>query len=470
MKSQKLGLVSVVSTGVGLVIATSCMLSLCQGAAQIGTFFILSIVIACVLNMLTAASLAELNALMPALTGGLAQYTLAGLGPFVTLVSMVGGYLICNSLTAPVEGTMFAFAMQEITGLSIPAPFFSVGLTILLVIANLLGVDMFAKIQNVVAVLLIGSMILLGIIGLLGMGSGETVHQAYTANDSSLVDGFTMSAAAFWLFIGVEFIIPISKDVKNPKRNIPLGMFLSLGIICVIQIVLVLGIHRYVPWDTLSQSSSPHILYGIQLLGDFGKIWIGIVAILAAISTQNSVINSIPKICYGMSKMNMLPEIFQKTNRHGAPAAGILIYGAVIIFIEGSGLASTDGISFLILTASVFWMVSYIISHINVLVLRRRMPKVPRNFKVPFGPLLPLAGIAGTGYMIFHISSDPVKRLQIWLVTRGIFLLLALYAAVWIKKRMKMPMFQAVSLEKVMAMEHPLYYQIRKKSHLKKAS
>lgn len=463
MKNQKLGLISVVSTGVGLVIATSCMLSLCQGASQIGTFFIVSIVIACGLNMLTAASLAELNALMPALTGGLAQYTLAGLGPFVTLVSMVGGYLICNSLTAPVEGTMFAFAMQEITGLPVPAPVFSVSLTVLLIIANLLGVDMFAKVQNVVAVLLIGSMILLGIIGVLGMGTGKEVVQPFTANDSDLLDGITMSAAAFWLFIGVEFIIPISKDVKNAKRNIPLGMFLSLGIICVIQIVLVLGIHHYVSWDALRESSSPHILYGLHLLGGFGKVWIGIVAVLAAVSTQNSVINSIPKICYGMSKMNMLPEIFQKTNRHGAPSAGILIYGTVIIFIEGSGLASTDGVSFLILTASVFWMVSYIISHVNVLVLRRRMPKAPRNFKIPFGPVLPLIGIAGTAYMIFHISSDPDQRMQIWMVTGGIFLFLAFYAAVWIRKRMKLPMFRAVSLEQVMAMEHPLYYKLRKK-------
>ena len=67
-----------------------------QGAGSIGVVFIGAMVIACLLNMTTVASLSELNALMPNTTGGLAQYTLACMGPFPTLISMVGGYLICN--------------------------------------------------------------------------------------------------------------------------------------------------------------------------------------------------------------------------------------------------------------------------------------------------------------------------------------------------------------------------------------
>ena len=68
MEEKKLGLFSVVSTGVGLIVATTCLMSLCQGSAALGGMFIVSIVLACALNMITAASLAELNALMPNLT------------------------------------------------------------------------------------------------------------------------------------------------------------------------------------------------------------------------------------------------------------------------------------------------------------------------------------------------------------------------------------------------------------------
>ena len=463
MENKKLGLLSVVSTGIGLVVATSCLLSLCRGTASISTMFIVSVVIACLLNMTTAASLAELNALMPKLTGGLAQYTLVGLGPFVTLVSMVGGYLICNSLTAPAEGAMFAFALKEILNLEIPAPVLSVGLTILLMLVNLKGVDMFAKIQDIVAFLLIGSLIVLGIVGALGLGSGEQVEQLPA--ESSFLDGLSASAEAFWLFIGVEFIIPISSSVKNARKNVPLGMFLSLGVIAIIQIVMIIGLNRYVLLEDLGTSPSPHILYGVRLFGKFGQIWIGIISILAAISTQNSVISSISKICQGMSKMNMLPEFFQKTNKDGAPVVGIIFFSVVIMIVEGTGLASTDAISFLILTASVFWMVSYIITHINVLMLRKRLPNAPRTFKT--FSLIQIIGILGTGYMIFSISSDPAEKLKILGIVGLIFIGLSVYAVLWIKFRMHMPLFKPVALNEVMAMEHPLYYRTHKRKNHK---
>ena len=77
MKEKKLGLPSVVATGVGLIVATSCLLSTGQGASAVGLPFIITIIIACGLNMLLAMSISELNALMPNLTGGLAQYSLA---------------------------------------------------------------------------------------------------------------------------------------------------------------------------------------------------------------------------------------------------------------------------------------------------------------------------------------------------------------------------------------------------------
>lgn len=91
MNEKKLGLPSVVSTGVGLIVATSCLMSLEQGAGALGTGFIVSMILACAINICTALSMAELNALIPNLTGGLAQYTLAGIGPFITIVTMVGG-------------------------------------------------------------------------------------------------------------------------------------------------------------------------------------------------------------------------------------------------------------------------------------------------------------------------------------------------------------------------------------------
>lgn len=462
MGEKKLGLGSVVSISVGLVIATSCLVSLGQGAGSLGVPFIGAMVVAMLLNMTTVASLSELNALMPNITGGLAQYTLAALGPFPTLLSMVGGYLVCNTMSCGVEASIFSFAVADTTGLKIPSIFYTLVIVVVLLIANLYGVDMFAKIQNVVAFLLIGSLVGLGIIGMLGLGTGQKISQPYALN-SSFKDVVSMTAVAFWLFIGAEYAIPVSKDVKNAKRNVPLGMILGLALICLMQAIMILGFHNYTEWGDLADSPAPHLLYGYNLLGNFGKVWMTLVGALAVISTQNSTVNSLAAICQGMAKMNMMPQIFAKTNKHNVPWFGQVFVSAAIFGFAVASNNSSEGISFLILVGSVFWMVSYILAHVDVLVFRKRLPKAPRAFKLPGGPVIPVIGIVGTVYMILNISTDPHERLMIWLLTGVTFLVLAVYSVFWIKVKMKMPVFKSVPTQKVMAMENNLYYVERKR-------
>ena len=464
-EEKKLGLRSVISVSVGLVIATSCLVSLGQGAGTIGVIFIVAMVIACLLNMTTIASLSELNALMPNTTGGLAQYTLASMGPFPTLISMVGGYLLCNVLSSGVEASIFAYAMEQTFHLPIPRLAYTIIMTIILLIANLRGVDMFAKIQDLVAYLLVGSMVLMGIIGALGLGTGKMVHQpmCMATNFSSVV---SMTAVAFWLFIGAEYAIPISKEVKNAKKNVPLGMMLGLIIICVVQSVLVLGFHNYTDWKQLADSAAPHLLYGVNLLGQPGKIWMAFVAALAVISSQNSGIQGLSSICQGMAKMNMMPQCFGKTKKNGVPYIGVWFISIAIMAFAVISNGSTDAISFMILVGSVFWMISYILAHVDVLILRRRLPKAPRSFKSPGGGLLQIIGILGTVYMVLNISTDPAERNAIWLITIVVFAILAVYAFFWIRYKMKIPVFKSVPLEKVMAMENSMYYVVRRRRGL----
>ena len=464
-KDRTLGLRSVVSISVGLVIATSCLVSLGQGAGSIGVVFIGAMVIACLLNMTTVASLSELNALMPNTTGGLAQYTLACLGPFPTLISMVGGYLICNIMSSGVEASIFSYAMASTIHLPIPSILYTLVMTIVVMIANLYGVDMFAKIQDLVAFLLVGSMLIMGIIGMFGLGTGAMVQQPYSMV-SSWKEVVSMVAVAFWLFIGAEYVIPVSKNVKNAKRNVPLGMMIGLALICLVQSIMVLGFHNYTPWGELEASAAPHLLYGENLLGTAGKIWMTFVAALAVVSTQNSTVNGLAGICQGMAKMNMMPRIFAKTNKHGVPFFGVIFVSVFIFVFAALSDGSSEAISFLILVGSVFWMISYIFAHLDVLILRHRLPKAPRSFKVPCGPLFPCVGIAGTVYMILNISTDPTERMMIWLVTGITFLVLGIYSFFWIRIKMKMPVFKSVPIQKVMAMENSMYYTIRKRRGL----
>ena len=456
MNNQKLGLPSVISTAVGLIVATSCLMSLGQGAGALGTGFIVSMILACAINICTALCLAELNAVMPNLTGGLAQYTLAGIGPFVTIVTMVGGYIVCQSIAGSVECAMFGNAVNSVFHTGIPSSVLCIALLVILIAANLLGVDMFAKIQNVVAYGLIISLVLMGLIGILGMGTGAQVHQKMNLA-SSFSDYFSLLGLAFFLFIGSEFVIPVAKDVKNARRNVPLGMVLSLLIICGMQILIVFGMGRYTEWSQLGASESPHILYGTSLLGHAGAIWMIIVSIFAVVSTVNSAINFLSYMCAGMAKIGLMPEVFLKSNKRGAYYVGILMIGAIMILVNATGLSTSDSLSFMILVAIVLWMISYVISDINVLIFRKKLPKAPRTFKVPFGPVIPIIGLIGNLFMIWNIDGDPAVRSRIFMIDGIIFVILSIYSALWCKFKLKRKMFEPIPIHEVMAMENPMY-------------
>lgn len=457
MSEKKLGLPSVIGAGVGLIVATSCLLSLGQGSGTLGTTFIISMIIACVLNILTALSIAELGALMPNLTGGLAQYTLACMGPFVTLIAMVGGYIACNTIVASAECAMFGNTISSVLPeVNIPPSAYCIALLVILILVNLRGVDMFAKIQNFVAYGLIISLTLMGVIGIFKIGTGDVVVQE-AALSTNFTDVTSFCGLAFFLFIGCEYIVPISNQVKNARRNIPLGMILSLLIVCIMQIILVLGFKNYVLWADLAGSATPHVLYGMALLGKWGTAWMAVVSIMAVMSSVNTVISALAYICAGMAKISLLPSVFMKTNKNGAPYVGILTIGGVMILVNGTGLSTSDQLSFLILTGCVFWMISYVIAHINVLILRHRLPKAPRTFKVPGGAVLPIVGVIGNLWMIYNIDSNPDTRMSIYKVCLIIFVILAVYTVAWIKCVLKRPMFKAIPLEEVMAMENSLY-------------
>ena len=461
MNEKKLGLGSVVATGVGLVVASSCLLSLGIGAGSIGVPFIITMVIACMVNIFTLLSIAELNALMPNLTGGLAQFSLAGVGPFVTIICMVGGYLLCNSLAGSVEGAVFGNTFSEMFGDNVPAWVFTTILVVILAITNLNGVDVFIKVQDFVAYALIGSLVVMGVLGTFGIGTGEVVTQpAVVASDFNSVTG--LCGLAFFLFVGGEYVIPLTKNCKNAKRDIPLGMILSMIIILAMQTLMVIGFDHYTEWGELAESSTPHILFGRMLLGPTGRYWMLIITLLAAVSSVNTIMSSLSYILMGMSKIQLLPAFFQKTNKKGAPFIGILIEATIFLFFNITGLSTTDSISYMISVLAILWLISYIVSNLDVIFLRRRLPNAPRNFKTPLGYTIPILGILGSAYMIYSIDPDMAVKLSLYKVVGIMIAILSLYAFFWIKFKVKKSLFKPYAIKEVMAMENELYAKYHK--------
>lgn len=448
MNEKKLGLVSAIAAGVGLIVATSCLVSLSQGVGIAGKGFIIAMAIACGLNILVAFSFAELNALMP-ITGGLGQYTLAAMGPFISMIAVIGGYLFTNIFTASSEAAMIGFVITS-TVLPNANPIFVtlLGLTGLLVI-NYFGIKSYARTQLIVTGFMLGSMILFGVIGFMNAGSGEIVQQATTEFNPMGSSVISLTALAFWLFIGVEFVTPLTKDIKKPEKNIPKGMILSLLILLVVQSIMVFGISNYVPYDILVTSNQPHMEFATRMLGAFGTNWMLIISIGAVISTLNTVLASVPRMLMGLAEGGMLPKIFAKRNKHNVPFVSLLLIYALISAALMSGITSAEDLIRFILTGCLFWMISYIIAHLNVLVLRKRYPNRERSFAVRFFGLPQIIGIAGMIYMIINISDDPGIKQQIYITAAILMTALIIYSALWVKFVMKKGLFKTVSIEEI---------------------
>jgi amino acid transporter len=393
----------------------------------------------------------ELHAIMPDVEGGLGQYTLAGLGPVASIISNLSAYVITMILASSVEMAMCGMVINQIFLPMIPAPILSVLLLAILFLVNYNGVDIFAKVQNVVVVLLIGSLIALGIISFFNLGTGTVITAAQqTPPPVAGISGYaSLAALAFWLFIGIEFVIPMAKDLKNPKRDVTLAMILGLILLFAVQAMLGVGMTHYVTLEALASSPMPHMLFAENLLGDVGLYWMGIVTLLAGISTANTVLGSVSKILSGMAQDDMMPNIFAKKNKSNIPVAGlVLIFGGDLVMLI-TGFTQSSGLATILLAASCFWLTSYILVNISVLVLRKKYPDMPgRNKKLTFFGIPQMLCIAGNVFMIWHIAEGDT-RILVYKIFFGLFAILIAYSVIWVKVIKKISLFQTADVHEM---------------------
>ncbi len=449
--TKKLGLISAISVCIGLIVATSCLLMLGQGMGLAGGEFVICLAVVVFLNIMLALTFGELHAIMPKVEGGLGQYTLVGLGPVASIISNISAYVITTILACSVEMAMCGMVLNQLFLPMIPSPIISVILLSGLFIINYHGVDLFAKVQTTVVILLMGSLILLGIISFFNLGTGEVITAAQqTAPAVSGINGIvSLSALAFWLFIGIEFVIPIAKDLKNPKRDVTLAMVLGLVILFVVQSLLGVGMTHYVTLEQLASAPLPHMLFAENLLGDFGMYWMGIVTLLAGISTANTVLGSVTRILCGMAQDEMMPKIFAKKNNNNTPVAGLVLIFIGNFVLLVTGFTESSGLANMLLAASCFWLTSYILVNITVLILRNRYPDAKgRNKKLVFFGIPQIIGIVGDVFMIWHIAEGDA-RILIYKIFFGLFAALIVYAVVWVKVIKKMPMFKTADINEL---------------------
>ncbi|MDC8830256.1 APC family permease [Alteromonas gilva] len=439
-----LGLPTMLAICVGLVIVQGSMISVLQGVGLGGGAFFLAMLCALLIAQCNAMSFAELSLMFPG-EGTLATYTQKALGHFPAIVAVFAGYVVVAMFAIPVEMFLVQVMLSElIPGFAymqyIPLLFLG-----LLMMTNLIGADVFAKVQNILAFVLVAALILVGSVAISGSverpvfaDNALSEHPLSFAGIDSDFIGFI--ALAMWIMVGVEFICPMIDKVKHPVKNIPRAMQLSLMAIFLIFVVFAYGATLYLPSSVLIESPIPFLAYTDKIFGETGLIIATVLGLAATCSTINTVLASVPRMLHGMALQGQAFPQLLATNRYNAPwVATVLIAGLTLVPYL---LLDTDLLIIMVISATSSWLIAYIIAHINVIKLRYSMPGHARPYRSRFFPVPQLVGIVAMVIVLLNNAPEPAMSQKVFMISGSILFIVGVIALVWVKFYMKKNLFE----------------------------
>ncbi|WP_229074569.1 amino acid permease [Actinoplanes sp. DH11] len=420
---RAVGSTQLTAMGVGAIIGTGIFVVIGEGADLAGPAVILSFVLAAVACAFSALSYAELASSIP-VSGSAYTYTYATLGELVAWI--IGWDLILEygvSVAAIAVGwggnlnafldAAFGVALPDAIAKSpedggifnLPAVFIVLAITFLLV----RGVTESARANLVMVVIKLAVLIFFIVVAAANFSTGNFKPFAPEG-----VDGVTAAAAIiFFAYIGFDAVSTGSEEARNPAKDLPLAIIGSLLICTVFYVLTVGGAIGIATPEQMSGSEAP---LATALDEGAGITWAAAVLSLGAVVAITSVVLVIfygqTRIFFAMCRDGLLPQRLAKVNqRYGTPAR--LTIGLGILIAVLAALVPLGEIVKLVNIGTLF---AFVLVNIGVIVLRRTRPDMPRPYRVPWSPLLPLIGIAFAVYLMSDLPLDTWLRFIAWLV------------------------------------------------------
>lgn len=427
---RSIGLWQLAGIGIGGTIGTGIFFILSEAVPIAGPAVIWSFVIAGIVAGFTAVCYAELAGAVP-VSGSSYSYAYATLGELVALV--VGA---CLLLEWGVAGAAVAVGwsqyvnqlLDNLFGFQIPhalayAPeeggIVNLPAVILIVMCTLLLIRGASESTTANAIMVGIKILVLGMFVVVG-------YQGWTAANLTPFTPFGIGGVAsaagiiFFSFIGLDGVATAGEEAKNPKRNLPLAIMISLGVVTVVYVLVCLVAVAAQPTDKFKGQSA-----GLsQILQDVtGSTWPGTVIAAGAIISIFSVtlvsLYGQTRILFAMSRDGMIPSVFHKVN----PRTLTPTQNTLIVMVVVSVLAGFVPINFLAEMTSVGTLTAFITVSIGVIILRRTAPDLPRGFKVPGYPVTPILSILGCLYIIVNLRVVTIYVFVLWVAVAVIWYL-----------------------------------------------
>ncbi len=378
---RELGLSEALSIGLGTMIGAGIFVLSAIAAQRAGPAAALSYVLAGLVCLPVAMTVAELATGMPQAGGsyhlishtlGPAAGTLVGLGNWLGLVFATGFYLI-------------GFAQYVAYFAPIP-PWVTVLVAgLLFVFLNYRGAKLSGRVQKVIVVVLVLILALFVARGLFNID--PELHRPFVPYGWGAV--FANVGLIIVSFTGFEKISTIAEEIKQPGRNLPLAIIGSVLIATILYAAILYVATGILPYEHIAGFQAPLIEAANRFMSVVGIVGMSLAALLATASSANAAIMASSRINFAMGRDRILPAWFNEVHpRFLTPHRSVLVTGVLAIFLALSGQAAI-----LAETSSALFMVSYALLSLALLIMRRARPRWYRPaFRAPLFPWLSIAG------------------------------------------------------------------------------
>ncbi len=429
-----LGLWQLTSIGLGGIIGVGIfVLAGQQAAANAGPAVALAFLIAGVASAAAALCYAEFAGMIP-VTGSAYTYGYAVLGEFAAW--LIGWDLLLEyALIVAAVASGWAGYLQKILeamGLGLPvwaqgaygtgegryfnviAAIVAMAIAVLLTMRTELG----ARINTIVVIVkILGVALIIGV-GIFYIDPANWVPfipERIVGADGKEHFGFngvvTAAAVVFFAVFGYDTLTTAAEEAKNPQRDLPRAILLSLGISMALYLTISFVLTGVAHYSTLGNDAPV-----ANAFNALGLTWVGIAISVTAVTGIISVVFAFmlaaARIWYALARDGLLPAWFARPHpKYGTPYRPTLLLGVL------TGLAAgAFPIGELAEMVNIGVLAAFIVICAAVLMLRVRRPELPRAFRTPWVPLVPILGI---GFSIWLISGLPIhtyERFGIWLL------------------------------------------------------